>query len=389
MRVTAIALALACVTANGCKSTGAESQGAGDAPGAAPGAHVDGQLLVLAPDSARLASLASATVGTTAPDSVRMNGRLVWNEDVTVRVFSPFAGRVVRVLADAGRVVRAGDTLALIASPDFGQAQADARRAATDLALAERTRTRTRDLFEHGVSPEKDVFAADADVARSRAEARRAEARLALYGGDSASVNQLFPLRAPLSGTVVERNITPGQEVRPDQMLANAPQLFAPLFVVTDPARLWVQLDLPERDVWVVKPGAAIAVRTQASPGRPHAGRILLVAGSVDPATRTVKARGTVDDPQGELKAEMLVTVDVPGGSRGALSVPAAAVLLEGDTHVVYVEEGRGRYRRAEITVGAGQDGVVLVKAGLRAGDKVVTSGTLLLEQLFRQSVRS
>src|SRR2546427_9550270 len=72
--------------------------------------------------------------------------RSVWNEDVTVRIFSPFAGRVVNVAIDAGQPVRPGDVLATIASPDFGQAQADARRAATDLALAERTLARLADL---------------------------------------------------------------------------------------------------------------------------------------------------------------------------------------------------------------------------------------------------
>src|SRR2546422_119484 len=164
---------------------------------------------------------------------------------------------VVKVTADAGQPVQPGDVLATIASPDFGQAQADARRAVTDLAFAQQTLARLADLLYHGVVAQKDVEAAQADVARARGEQQRAEARLALYGGDSTSVNQVFPLKTPLGGVVVERNLSPGQEVRPDQMLANAPSLFAPLFVVSDPAQLWVELDLAERDVSAVVPRTA------------------------------------------------------------------------------------------------------------------------------------
>jgi cobalt-zinc-cadmium efflux system membrane fusion protein len=368
MRRFVVAAAVLCTCTSGCRKVAAADQDSA----AGSGARVEGQRLFLRADSGRLASLVSSPVGATAPDSVRLNGRLVWNEDVTVSVFSPFAGRVVKVLADAGRTVHAGDTLALIAAPDFGQAQADARRAATDMALAERTLTRTRSLFDHGVVAQKDMYSAEADVARARAELRRADARLTLYGADSASTDQLFALRAPLEGTVVERNITPGQEVRPDQMLANAPQLFAPLFVVTDPSRLWVQLDLPERDLDALKPDIMIAVTPMGAPGRGYPGRITTIAGAVDPTTRTVKARGTVENPGQLLKAEMLVSVTVPGTAARAL--------------VVFVEEWPGRYRRTEVQVGAGQNGMIPVQAGLHAGERVIVSGSLLLEQLFQQS---
>ena len=295
----------------------------------------------------------------------------------------------MRVVADAGRIVRAGDTLALIASPEFGQADADARRSATDLELAERTLGRTRDLFAHGVVAQKDVFAAAADSARARAEADRAQARVAQYGGNAASVNQVFALRAPLGGSVVQRNITPGEEVRPDQMLASTPELVAPLFAVTDPSRLWVQLDVPERDLASVREGAPIAVRVQAWPDQAFRGTLTLVGSAVDPGTRTIKVRGTVDNPERRLKAEMLVTVDVMGPSRTGVVVPAAAVLLVGDAHVVFVREVPGRYRRAAVTVGAASADRVTLTGGVGPDDVVVTEGSLLLEQLFQSHARS
>jgi len=217
----------------------------------------------------------------------------------------------------------------------------------------------------------------------------RPEARLALYGVDSTSANQVFPLKTPLGGVVVERNLSPGQEVRPDQMLANAPALFAPLFVVSDPAQLWVELDLAERDVSAVKPGAGLAVRAAAWPDRVFRGRVVLVSSEVDPSTRTVKVRGTVANPRRLLKAEMLVTVDASGAQPQGPVVPVAAVILQGDAHVVFVEESPGRYRRAEVRVGSERDGVVPVEAGLQPGERVVTAGSLLLEQLFQALAHS
>jgi len=385
VHATALGLLLA-VPLAGCRNGKAAAREVGDSTTIA---RVEGSRVILPESSPQLASLSAIAAAPAVSQPVRLNGRVVWNEDVTVRIFSPFAGRVVNVAIDAGQPVRPGDVLATIASPDFGQAQADARRAATDLALAERTLARLADLLRHGVVAQKDVEAAQADVARGRAEQQRAEARLALYGVDSTSVNQVFPLKTPLGGVVVERNLGPGQEVRPDQMLANAPSLFAPLFVVSDPTQLWVALDLPERDVSVVKPGAGLAVRASAWPDRVFRGRVVLVSSEVDPSTRTVKVRGTVANPQRLLKAEMLVTVDASGAKPQGPVVPAAAVLLQGDAHVVFVEESPGRYRRAEVRVGTERDGVVPVEAGLQPGERVVTAGSLLLEQLFQALAHS
>jgi len=370
----------------GCRKSSAASH---DVEVAADGSspRVDGSVLILKPNDPQIVALSTALAVPAAAESVSVPGRLTWDEDVTVRVFSPFAGRVARVTADIGKRVRPEQTLALIASPDFGQAQADARRSATDLALDERNAARTRDLLDHGVAAQKDLEAAEAEVARARAEYQRTQTRLALYGAhDASTIDQVFALRAPIGGVVVERSVTPGQEVRPDQMLASAPQLFAPLFVVTDPTRLWVVMDLPERDLPLVTPGSVIETRVNAWPDRVFPGRVTLVSGSVDPSTRTVKARGALLNTQGLLKAEMLVTVSLAAPARGAVAVPSAAVLLQGNDHVVFVDEGKGRLRRTPVTIGAERRGIVPVLSGLAPGERIVTNGSLLFEQLFQQT---
>jgi cobalt-zinc-cadmium efflux system membrane fusion protein len=115
----------------------------------------------------------------------RLTGRRVWDEEATVRVSSPVAGRVTAVDAVMGQKVEPGALLARISSPDFGQAQADVRKANADLILAERNLRRSRDLHSHGAAPQKDVEAAEDALAAAQADKERANARLALYAGSA------------------------------------------------------------------------------------------------------------------------------------------------------------------------------------------------------------
>jgi len=366
------ALSVSTITVHGCSKSAAATATDGEAANTVA-VRVTGNELTLSPGDPQLAHLATVEAASSRTDSLRVPGRVVWDEDVTVRVFSPFAGRVQRVVAAVGQHVAVGDVLAWIAAPDYGQAQADARRAATDLALTRRTVDRTRDLLEHGIAARKDL----------ESEQERTTARLAMYGSDAGGINQPFPLRAPIAGQIMERTLTPGQEVRPDQMLASAPQLFAPLFIITDPARAWVVLDVSERDLALISNGAAFEVQPSAWPGRSLRGHVTFIAGSIDPTTRTLKVRGIVDNSLGLLKSEMLVTVRLGATTAFGVDIPVSAVMLAEGVHVVYVEEGKGKLRRVEVTLGRTQHGLVQVLSGLTAGEHVVTNNVLLVEQLY------
>jgi cobalt-zinc-cadmium efflux system membrane fusion protein len=340
----------------------------------------EGDTLTFEAGSPQLAAFKVEPAAEQRPAPLAVTGRLAWNEDATVRIFSPLAGRLVALKAPVGVRLAAGDLLAEISSPDFGQAQADAARAATDLAAAERTKERVARLVERGAAPRKDLDAADADLSRARSEARRTSARLARWGGDAArdaarGPDQLFRLTSPIAGVVVERNANPGQEARPD-----AP---VPLFVVSEPRALWVLLDVTERDIASVKTGDHLALRTDAYPGRTFPGRLDLVGDALDPASRTVKARGSVDNAGSLLKAEMYVTVEVESRAAKAAVVPARAVLTVDGKRFCFVADGPARFRRVAVEVGVERDGKVPVVSGLPEGAGVVTDGSLLLASLF------
>ena len=375
--ITIFAGGLALLT--GCQSTESKTE-------QSPEPRVEQNKLVLPAGSAQLSTLAIESVQPQAATTLRFNGRLIWDDNVTVRIYSPFAGRVSRIAAEPGQALKQGDTLALIASPDFGQAQADARKAATDYILAERTVSRIRDLFEHGAAAQKELQSAEADVARALSEKQRTEARLALYGNTTNSIDQLYMLKTPLDGIVVEKNINPGQEVRSDQMLASSSQLFSPLFVVTDPTRLWLLLDLNEHQLADIKAGQELVIRAAAYPDQEFHGKIDFVSDYLDSTTRTIKVRASVDNSSRALKAEMLVRAELSTAHPTGLNISSSAVFLRGDKHYVFVEEERGTFSRREVKIGPEQGDKVAVLEGVQPGQRVVTGNCLLLEQIFNSA---
>ena len=309
---------------------------------------------------------------------LRFNGRLVWNEDRTVRVFSPFAGRVVAISARVGDRVNPGQPLAVLEAPELGMAQSEASKAEQDFALAQKNLARTEELQAAGAVALKDVHAAQADLARSGAERARTRERLKLYGTDGV-IDQRFALRSAIAGVVVERNLNLGQEARPDV----SPD--KPYFVVSDPTRLWFLLDVGEAEIAAVKPGAEVRIAATALGEGRVTGRVTHVAHSVDPQTRSVKVQGTVDSADQRLKAEMFVTAELTVSSIGGLLVPTRAIYLRGDRNYVFIDAGRGRYVRNEVRIGPVNNGYQLVLEGLKPTDKVVVDGNLLLEKILAE----
>jgi cobalt-zinc-cadmium efflux system membrane fusion protein len=337
--------------------------------------------IVFPEGSAQISSFATDAVKESAPLQLRLTGRLVWDENRTVRLFPPFAGRVLQILVKTGEHVSRGQTLAKLASPDFGQAQADARRAESDFALAEKNLNRLRELNAAGVSSRKDLAAAEADYARADAERTRAMGKIKLYSADSDSVDQTFSLASPIDGVIVERNINPGQELRTDLQLSNTPAMF----VITDPTRLWVQLDAAENQLAALRSGRRIRLRTAAWPDEVFTASLDNISDFIDPATRTVRVRGTVENRERKLKGEMFVTAELQEAPTADLQIPERALLLSGGSYFVFVEEKPGRYSRQDVKVDAVRDGVVSVSSGVKLGQKVVIEGNLFLHRLHRQ----
>ncbi len=322
-----------------------------------------------------------STVAAKAAESITIElpARLVWNEERTQRIYPAFAGRVLSLSADIGQSVNAGQVLATLASPEFGAAQADTAKAMADAQVADRALARHQTLFDADVISRKELDSTEAEALRARAELARAQARTRMYGS-AQNVNQQLGLAATVKGVVVERNLSAGQEVRPDQGGPGNPALF----VVSDPSVLWVQIDAREADIASLQPGTKISLALPNYPDQSFEAKIAATGDFIDSATRAIKVRAVIDNAKRLLKAEMLGTARIQRKLAAGVLVPASAVQLRGAEHWAYVQTEAGVYEPRRVKLGYEGIHEVLVVDGVQAGELVVKDNGLLLAREFR-----
>lgn len=319
----------------------------------------------------QLKLLALSPVRQAQVEKIELPARLVWNEEKTQRVYSAFSGRVGVISVDLGQQVSTGQVLAKLSSPEFGAAQSEAQRAQADLSLARQTNERQQKLFEIGVIARKELDQSNAELKRNEAAFELAQNRIKIYENPSA-INLELALRAALNGVVVERNINPSQELRPDLNQA-------PLFVISDPTSLWLQIDAQERDLASLSPGSAIDVKVSALGERVYPARLSVVGEQIDPVTRSIKLRAIVSNLDRSLKSEMLAKAVYQKQSKGLLEVPSAAVFLRGKQHAVFVAVSSASFELREVDVAELGTDRTLIRTGLKEGEQVVTQNALLL----------
>ncbi|MET3135265.1 cobalt-zinc-cadmium efflux system membrane fusion protein [Oxalobacteraceae bacterium GrIS 1.11] len=330
-------------------------------------------LLSFAPNAPQLSSLKVVTVTNAAlPVSDAVNGRIGYDENVTTRVSSPVAGRVLTLHAEIGDAVARGAVLAEIDSPELAGAEADGRKAQADELRKRLAFERAKTLFDGEVLARKDYELAEADYRQARAETTRARLRtqnLNAGGRDDGK----FALKAALAGIVADKQINPGQEVRPD--LPN------PLFVISDLRHLWVIVDVPEAAAGALRQGQAVTIETDAYPAERFSARIARIALALDPVTRRVQVRCALDNADRRLKPEMFARVSFLAGDGDAKAVPLpnTSLFTEGAYSYVFVEQRAGSFEKRRVNVKVRGRERSFVDAGLAAGERVVTEGAFLL----------
>ena len=373
--IAAVALiaAAAAVAILGARHLHAANQPTADAaPASAPARASEPGVLRYDPGAPQLSALRIETAkAMPLPLADALNGRLALDENRTARISSPIAGRVLKLQAEAGDRVARNAVLLQADAPDLAAADADWRKAQADEVRKKLALERARNLYAHEVVPQKDVEASDADYRQAAAESRRTALRMKNLHA-SGSENGSFSLRSPLAGVVVERQVTPGMELRPD--LPN------PLFVVSDPSRLWLLVDVPERSLAQVKPGQKVSLETDAWPDIRFAAKVDKVGYALDPATRRVQVRCTVENPDGRLRPEMYARVSFLSDSgRSAIAVPNAGLVTEGIHTYAFVEASPGVFYKRQVSLALRGRETSHIDAGLAAGNRIVVEGALLL----------
>jgi cobalt-zinc-cadmium efflux system membrane fusion protein len=348
-----------------------------DKPQAQAPAQLGPATLRYPPGSPQLAFLRIQPVAAyPEPVTEMLSGRLAYDENRTARVSSPLSGRIAKLLKQPGDAVKVGEALAEIDAPDFVAANADARRAEADFVRKRAAFERSRTLVEGAVAPRKDLESALAELKQAEAELNRARERLRILNLGHATPGDRFVLRAPVAGTITERRANPGNEVRPD--------LPEPLFVISDPAHLWLIIDVPERVIARIQRGQSVAIDVDAYPAERYGERFIGVVDYIgevlDPATRRVPVRALVENPKRMLKPEMYArATPLALQGRELVRVPNSALATEGLYSFVFVEKEPGVLEQRPVTlVIRGRDDS-FVEEGLQPGERVVTSGAMLL----------
>lgn len=331
-------------------------------------------------------------------DERATDGKIAINDDTTTPVYSPFSGRVSRLIARPGDHVERGQPLFAIEASEFVQGQNDlvtavagVDKAKSRLALAQQVEKRQKELLAIRGGALKDLEQAQSDLVNAQGDMRAAEIalaaarnRLRILGRSDEEIAKLEKIDrigaetlvdAPIGGTVILRRVGLGQYINSG---ANDP-----VFTVGNLSTVWLVANVRESDAPKMKLGAPVEVSVLAYPGRVFNAKLSYVAPALDPNTRRLPVRAEIENPNRELLPEMFASFRiVSGDSRLMPAVPQEAVVYEGAQARVWVARPE---QKAVVTrpieVGATTNGLVEVRKGLSVGETVVASGTLFIDR--------
>ncbi len=311
------------------------------------------------------------------------DGKIAVNADRTTPLYSPYSGRVVRVIAGLGDTVKKGAPLATVEASEFVQAQNDLATAVAQLKLARINETRKHALYDAKGGSLQDWQQAQADLTAAETAVHSVRNRLRILGKSDAQIDALEAARsmdavaaltAPIAGVVVDRQIGPGQYLQSGSG--------TPVFTIADPSTVWLLANVREADSGSVHLGQLMEVHVPAYPMRTYSGRVTYVAALVDPATHRLPVRAEIDNRDGALKPEMFANFRIiTSAASESPSVPEAAVVYEGDAAHVWLVAGEGLLAYRAIRTGRHDDGLVEVLSGLKTGERIVTKGGLFIDQ--------
>jgi cobalt-zinc-cadmium efflux system membrane fusion protein len=329
------------------------------------------------------------------------DGKIAVDGDRTTPVYSPYSGRVTKIFANLGDHVRQGERLLALEAVEFAQAQNDLVSAASavntarsQLSLAQTNEQRKHALYDAKAGALQDWQQGQGELVTAQNALRSAETGLALVRNrlrilgksdaeigaleDAQKVDPVSFVLAPIGGKVTDRQVGLGQYIQ-----AGAS---TPVYSIGDLSTVWLIGNVREADAPLMRRGVPVEVHVMALPGKVFKAKLTYVAPSVDPNTRRLQVRAEVENPDGELKPEMFASFSIITGKESASpAVPQDAIVYEGDNARVWVVQQDGAISSREIRVGRMSNGMVEVLAGLKPGQKLVTSGTLFIDRAARR----
>jgi cobalt-zinc-cadmium efflux system membrane fusion protein len=333
--------------------------------------------------SEQLATLGIETVKATAfHDAVIADGQIAVNADTATQVFSPFSGRVLKVLASTGDKVRSGAPLLTLDASENLDAQSALMTALSQTKLARITETRRHAAYDSHGGSLQDWQQAQADLTAAEAALSAARGRLRVLGSSDAQIQALEAARvvsptatiaAPITGLVTDRQVGPGQVLEAGDSTA--------LFTVADLSTVWLLSAVRDGDAGSIAPGQSILLRMPAIPGHDFHATVQSVGAQVDAVTHRVMVRAVVPNADGKLRPAMLGTSEISTSADSqAPGVPEAAIIREGEQAHVWVVRSDGTLEQRAVQTGRSNGHLTEVRQGLTAGERIVTRGSLFID---------
>lgn len=290
----------------------------------------------------------------------------------TAALLTPLAGRVRELKVALGDRVAAGQTLAIIDSPDLAQAYEDNDKAADNFELTRRNLERQEGQHRIGAASDRDLDQARSDHAQAAAEYERTQARLRAVGAASDSKERLhwLTLRAPFAGSITTLAIAPGNMINdPTQ----------PVMTIADLGNVWVTALVPEQDVGTVAKGQDAEVALAAYPGQALRGKVLFVSDVIEADSHRNKVRIAFENGGLRLKPNMFATVTLLEAQRPRVILPTSALLMNNDRTSVFVATAPWTFERRIVDAQLEEGPTVVIASGVTAGEQVVVKGGILL----------
>ncbi|CAM3799436.1 efflux RND transporter periplasmic adaptor subunit [Pontibacter korlensis] len=311
----------------------------------------------------------------TENNHIQLTGRVMSNPEKYYRFVPLLDGVVSKVNFSLGDYVKEGTVLLEIRSPELSSLNAELRTAQAQLKLAQRQLSATQEMFEDGVASERELIEAQQDVEMAKHEITKVQENLGIYGGSLE--RGVLIIRAPFSGHIVSKNIVGGQQIEAGD---------EPLFSVSDLEEVWVMANVYAGNLSSVKQGMEVEVSALSYPDQKFKGKIDRLANTFDTDERVLKARISIQNRDLLLKPEMFVNVSVTQDNLAKddeqerlLSFPAKAMILANSKHQVVVYRDSCNFDIVQLNLVYQTANAVMVKEGLKEGDKVVTENHLLI----------
>ena len=355
------------------------------------------------PTATQWKGLQIATVETRSFRPERITeGNIAIDDDLNTPVFSPYSGRVTRLIAKLGDAVAAGAPLFTVEATEFVQAANDLiaavaalKTARAQLTQAEINEKRAHELYNAKGGALKDWQQAQTDLAAAQNTVRSTDIALAavrnrlrilgksdkeigaLEAQPTQKLEPLATVTAPIPGIVTQRQVGLGQYIQSVSSGASSP-----VYTIGNLSVVWLIANVREADTGLMHLGAPVEVRVPAYPDRVFRARISWVAPSIDQNTHRLPVRADVENPDGALKPMMFANFSIiTGTERVTPAVPQSAVVYEGDTARVWVARDDGTVVARDIATGQTSEGMIEIRSGLSAGEKIVTRGTLFIDR--------